>query len=218
MAEWFKAAVLKTAVGASPPWVRIPLSPPNVQFRLIDISSAQGFHRNGSPPTLPTKREALMKAEDSSELVEIVPEMARHFAARLEFSMNQVAEQVVKSSGWLTATLLAVNGGAAIALLQNSELAVRGAHCLWWFGAGLLCAMANAFSIQTLASRILRPLAELHLLWARASIDGEYDTAALAQAEAKVTRISRWRFIPPAIGWFSAACFAVGGSIFVRLI
>ena len=29
MAEWFKAAVLKTAVGASPPWVRIPPSPPS---------------------------------------------------------------------------------------------------------------------------------------------------------------------------------------------
>src|SRR6188768_1694736 len=28
MAEWFKAAVLKTAVGLRPPWVRIPLSPP----------------------------------------------------------------------------------------------------------------------------------------------------------------------------------------------
>ena len=28
MAEWFKAAVLKTAVDASPPWVRIPLLPP----------------------------------------------------------------------------------------------------------------------------------------------------------------------------------------------
>src|SRR5438128_1321619 len=30
MAEWFKAAVLKTAVGVSLPWVRIPLSPPVV--------------------------------------------------------------------------------------------------------------------------------------------------------------------------------------------
>ena len=29
MAEWFKAAVLKTAVGESSPWVRIPLSPPS---------------------------------------------------------------------------------------------------------------------------------------------------------------------------------------------
>ena len=28
MAEWFKAPVLKTGEGASPPWVRIPLSPP----------------------------------------------------------------------------------------------------------------------------------------------------------------------------------------------
>src|SRR5215472_5059742 len=28
MAEWFKAPVLKTGMGASPSWVRIPLSPP----------------------------------------------------------------------------------------------------------------------------------------------------------------------------------------------
>jgi hypothetical protein len=28
MAEWLKAAVLKTVVGAIPPGVRIPLSPP----------------------------------------------------------------------------------------------------------------------------------------------------------------------------------------------
>ena len=28
VAEWFKAAVLKPAVGASPPWVRIPPLPP----------------------------------------------------------------------------------------------------------------------------------------------------------------------------------------------
>src|ERR1700750_473141 len=32
MAEWFKAAVLKTAVGVSLPWARIPLSPPDHQF------------------------------------------------------------------------------------------------------------------------------------------------------------------------------------------
>ena len=31
MAERFKAAVLKTAVGSSPPWVRIPLSPPHTK-------------------------------------------------------------------------------------------------------------------------------------------------------------------------------------------
>jgi hypothetical protein len=30
VAEWFKAAVLKTAVGASSPWVRIPPLPPDV--------------------------------------------------------------------------------------------------------------------------------------------------------------------------------------------
>ena len=32
MAERFKAPVLKTGVGASPPWVRIPLPPPDCTF------------------------------------------------------------------------------------------------------------------------------------------------------------------------------------------
>ena len=31
MAERFKALVLKTSVVAIPPWVRIPLSPPNIR-------------------------------------------------------------------------------------------------------------------------------------------------------------------------------------------
>ena len=30
VAEWFKAAVLKTAVGESSPWVRIPPLPPRI--------------------------------------------------------------------------------------------------------------------------------------------------------------------------------------------
>jgi hypothetical protein len=34
VAEWFKAAVLKTAAGESPPWVRIPPLPP-----IIDVYS-----------------------------------------------------------------------------------------------------------------------------------------------------------------------------------
>src|SRR5690606_5410526 len=42
MAEWFKAPVLKTGVGASPPWVRIPLPPPpeSEERRLISRSCA----------------------------------------------------------------------------------------------------------------------------------------------------------------------------------
>jgi hypothetical protein len=35
MAEWFKAAVLKTAVGVSLPWVRIPLSPPDKIIKVM---------------------------------------------------------------------------------------------------------------------------------------------------------------------------------------
>ena len=33
VAEWFKAAVLKTAVGGSSPWVRIPPCPPRHKIK-----------------------------------------------------------------------------------------------------------------------------------------------------------------------------------------
>ena len=41
VAEWFKAAVLKTAVGASSPWVRIPPCPPALQFRILPIPESR---------------------------------------------------------------------------------------------------------------------------------------------------------------------------------
>src|ERR1044071_5519099 len=51
VAEWFKAAVLKTAVGASSPWVRIPpLPPPRAGKRLI-TNPSQGGTVNTSSST-----------------------------------------------------------------------------------------------------------------------------------------------------------------------
>src|SRR3546814_656151 len=40
VAEWFKAAVLKTAVGASSPWVRIPPCPPSCHDALARTARA----------------------------------------------------------------------------------------------------------------------------------------------------------------------------------
>jgi hypothetical protein len=48
VAEWLKAAVLKTAVGATPPWVRIPPLPP------VGIECEKKFPPvGGSPHHLP---------------------------------------------------------------------------------------------------------------------------------------------------------------------
>jgi hypothetical protein len=54
VAEWFKAAVLKTAVGASSPWVRIPPRPPLSQkFAAIRCVSptCSGSDRSGAHPS-----------------------------------------------------------------------------------------------------------------------------------------------------------------------
>ena len=53
VAEWFKAAVLKTAVGATPPWVRIPPLPPE----RLDPEEESRIGRFGGPPTIHRRRD-----------------------------------------------------------------------------------------------------------------------------------------------------------------
>src|SRR3546814_10675549 len=55
MAEWFKAAVLKTAVGVGLPWVRIPLSPPSA------LASFVRFPARASGAGARRCREALLR-------------------------------------------------------------------------------------------------------------------------------------------------------------
>ncbi len=63
MAEWFKAAVLKTAVGLRPPWVRIPLSPPIPYINQLLICGMKAV------PTIdPTMSQALASMPSFSEI------------------------------------------------------------------------------------------------------------------------------------------------------
>ena len=54
VAEWFKAAVLKTAVGASSPWVRIPPLPPLKIYKILNSFSFIKIHIRG-PTCGPTR-------------------------------------------------------------------------------------------------------------------------------------------------------------------
>jgi hypothetical protein len=64
MAEWFKAAVLKTAGGASSPWVRILLPP--LPFRcLISGGAAPPPSKARATPILGVSREKSKRARRS---------------------------------------------------------------------------------------------------------------------------------------------------------
>ncbi|MCP3729236.1 hypothetical protein M9978_02245 [Sphingomonas sp. MG17] len=145
--------------------------------------------------------------------IEVDRQLAAHYADRTQVNAANIIDQLAKTSGWLTATLLAVNGGGIAATLKVLEKSTAAAPSLWLFGAGLLWAMLNAFSIQWMASRMVRPMEHLAFLWRKASIEGvvvEADHAALEQALLKVARLS---WVPPTLGWISAFCFVIGGLL-----
>ena len=56
MAERLKAPVLKTGVGASPPWVRIPPHPPDA-IEIIAIFGNSGFQPTLQPTNAPAQRD-----------------------------------------------------------------------------------------------------------------------------------------------------------------
>jgi hypothetical protein len=72
MAEWLKAPVLKTGMGASPSWVRIPLSPLSLaELELVQVAGNQGYPRCSLVPfrqRLERSRKSLQADRPTTEL------------------------------------------------------------------------------------------------------------------------------------------------------
>jgi len=146
------------------------------------------------------------------EVVEADPRVAAHHAARLEVAAAAGSEQMIKTSGWLVASLLVINGGGAVATLQIADKLSDPRWPLWAFGAGLVLAMLSAVVIQGIQTKISRPTEELILAWRLVELHGHYRRDGMVTLTNAVTAITRFTWVPPAIGWVSAAAFIVGGT------
>lgn len=136
--------------------------------------------------------------------------LGQHMVGRFETLAQASSDQLVKTSGWLTASLLAINGGGALAAL-NAVDRVHSASSAGWFGAGLLMAMVSGVAIQGIQAKIAAPVEQYLFFWRRVSENGQLDQGALEQHQRDLHKFERLRFIPPLAGWISAALFAAGG-------
>lgn len=116
---------------------------------------------------------------------------------------------------WLIGSLLAINGGAAIAAL-NSELIpayfkILSGIC---FGLGIIAALLIGVIAQRVGVKTLRPLAEYQGYWLSVIDNGELDEELEAQYKDMLRDSSRWAWTSPAMGWISAILF-IGGLAFM---
>ncbi|WP_148309025.1 hypothetical protein [Sphingopyxis fribergensis] len=112
---------------------------------------------------------------------------------------------------WLTASLLAINAGAAVAALNTEFLSahskiVSGA----FFGVGILVALLIGVLSQQQKRKLL-PIVQRQIgYWMTVADDGERSEELEAAIAAEVKSATKWAWTVPATGWVSALIFLAG--------
>jgi hypothetical protein len=138
--------------------------------------------------------------------------LAAHQLGRLEVNAAATSEQMVRTSGWLTAALFAINGGGALAALNVIERLDQPSWSADAFLGGITFAMLNAVLIQHFTSAITAPVESLLMFWTEVEAIG----AAPSDYEEIVKPIKRlepWHWTAPAAGWISGVLFLCGAVI-----
>ncbi|MBN8830177.1 MAG: hypothetical protein J0G94_05995 [Sphingomonadales bacterium] len=142
---------------------------------------------------------------------EMVAKLAADQAAFAQATRARLIQEANVSLRWLKAALLALNGAAALAVLDSAllPLATKGPP-LGLFFAGLLAALAMGFLAQRANMAMIAPIAEAHQYWIGITAGEALDPvrwAGIEQAVADATGQSRWVKIA---AWLSVAAFSAG--------
>ena len=153
-----------------------------------------------------------MKPTTEAEGSAAVRRNAAHRKAYFEKHHDLSADQVVGLSKWLNASLLATNGAAVIAVLNNAQHIKVSIVAMTFFIAGLLLPMASAWFLQVIYSNVTEPIFNYFLYWSEVETSGERDEAAEENLKFALLHAYRFQYVPPALGWLSALAF-VGGIV-----
>jgi len=134
-------------------------------------------------------------------------------AGRLEAHAASANDQLVKTSNWLNASLLAVNGGGAITVFNGAEhIGGRGAAGAV-FVAGIVFALLSATAIQAVIAKQQLPLEIWIGYWRGVEFSGERDDESEVKLAAPITIWEKRAWIAPALGWVSGLLFLAGAVI-----
>ena len=120
------------------------------------------------------------------------------------------AEQVVGLSKWLNASLLAINGAAMIAIINNSDHVKVSIFAISCFISGILMPILSAYVLQVLYSNITSPVFDSYIYWSEVEISGQQDLQTESDLKIALDRAFKFQLVPPALGWLSALAFIAG--------
>lgn len=153
-------------------------------------------------------------ADELTETYSVEPEIAAHYVRRLEANIDVASKQLTSTSIWLSASLLAINGAAAVAAIQAMDHFHRDIRvAIILFGSGVIFALLSGAAIQAFCQLVSGPLDALLLVWKKIEVRGDVSLLELQSAGKGVTRITWWSFVCPLLGWVSGIAFIAGGWI-----
>ncbi len=142
-----------------------------------------------------------------------IQRLAMHKSDRLERSIEKIDGQFVTVSGWLTASLFALNAGGALTAIGAVDRLDSPSWSISIFAIGLVLAMLGATLIQHFLSLISPQAETLLTFWRNAAATGQADWTNYHSEKASLVRVERWFWTAPAVGWVSGACFLLGGAV-----
>lgn len=145
--------------------------------------------------------------EDDLRLNRVGASYELQFAAHLR---DKSMEQAISMGAWLVASLLALNGGGALAVLNAVDRLAQPTVPASIFIAGIMFALANAAGIQWSGYAQLKPMSEMIGYWITVADDGVRTAAFEDQLKAKVRPLIIRGKLASAAGWISAFLFLAG--------
>jgi hypothetical protein len=125
-------------------------------------------------------------------------------------------DQVTGLSKWLTASLFAANSGGLLTILNQSQKVAYLGLSGGLFIAGLVLALLSATANQEIYNRMSDPLADMISHWHEVRITGRQNTEEHNAIAARMSKINRWLWIGPTVGWLSGLAF-IAGTIVVAV-
>ena len=141
----------------------------------------------------------------------------RHLAERkierIKREIEFAGEQVGSWSRWLTASLLAINGGGALATINQSQNIAFNWNAGIAFAAGIVSAILSGTLLQELYNRRITPILECDDYWIDVQFSGIRDLKNESELRDKLDRAQRFSPIAPLLGWASGLLFLAGGYL-----
>jgi hypothetical protein len=151
----------------------------------------------------------------SDEITELDPGLVQRIAELEVSKTTQMLSMLLQAHQdaykWLLGSLLAINGGGMLALLNANGLDRKVTIVIAiFFYLGIMNALLSGYLSQKANQYLIEPLGKSIGYWMSVAHDGEHVPKAWEDIEERIQQSVKKAWPVQVAGWISALCFSIG--------